>query len=87
MKEHVEPKTDPILEECYRIKAEFAAQFNSITQVATNNFCPFQHSFPDAFPTPEGWYVYRKLCVQPLALQRSAMSEIGGNLRFYRGTL
>ena len=28
MKEHVEPQTDPILEECYRIKAEF--------------FCPIQ---------------------------------------------
>ena len=33
MKEHVEPKTDPILEECYRMKAEFAAQFNSIEEL------------------------------------------------------
>ena len=33
MKEHVEPKTDPILEECYRIKAEFSAQFNSLEEL------------------------------------------------------
>ena len=33
MKEHVEPQTDPILEECYRMKAEFAAQFNSIEEL------------------------------------------------------
>ena len=33
MKKHVEPKTDPILEECYRMKAEFAAQFNSLEEL------------------------------------------------------
>ncbi len=33
MKEHPEPQTDPILEECYRMKAEFAAQFNSIEEL------------------------------------------------------
>ena len=33
MKEHVELQTDPILEECYRMKAEFAAQFNSIEEL------------------------------------------------------
>ena len=33
MKEHFEPQTDPILEECYRIKAEFSAQFNSIEEL------------------------------------------------------
>lgn len=33
MKEHVEPKTDPILEECYRMKAEFSAQFNSLEEL------------------------------------------------------
>ena len=33
MKEHVEPQTDPILEECYRIKAEFSAQFNSLEEL------------------------------------------------------
>ncbi len=33
MKERVEPQTDPILEECYRMKAEFAAQFNSIEEL------------------------------------------------------
>ena len=27
MKEELKPQTDPILEECYRIKAEFSAQF------------------------------------------------------------
>ena len=33
MKEHFEPQTDPILEECYRIKAEFSAQFNSLEEL------------------------------------------------------
>ena len=33
MKEKLEPQTDPILEECYRIKAEFSAQFNSIEEL------------------------------------------------------
>ena len=33
MKEHFEPQTDPILEECYRMKAKFAAQFNSIEEL------------------------------------------------------
>ena len=44
-----------------------------ITRAATNGFCLFEESFSAPFFTPEGWYVYRKLCVQPLALQRSAM--------------
>ena len=33
MKEHLEPQTDPILEECYRMKAEFSAQFNSLEEL------------------------------------------------------
>lgn len=33
MKEQPELQTDPILEECYRMKAEFAAQFNSIEEL------------------------------------------------------
>ncbi len=33
MKEQFEPQTDPILEECYRRKAEFASQFNSIEEL------------------------------------------------------
>ena len=33
MKKQSEPQTDPILEECYRIKAEFSAQFNSIEEL------------------------------------------------------
>lgn len=33
MKEQREPQIDPILEECYRMKAEFAAQFNSIEEL------------------------------------------------------
>ncbi len=33
MKEQLERQTDPILEECYRMKAEFAAQFNSIEEL------------------------------------------------------
>ena len=33
MKEQLEPQTDPILEECYGIKAEFSAQFNSIEEL------------------------------------------------------
>ena len=33
MKEQVEPQTDPILEECYRMKAEFSAQFNSLEEL------------------------------------------------------
>ena len=33
MKEQLEPQTDPILEECYRMKAEFAAQFSSIEEL------------------------------------------------------
>ena len=33
MKEQLEPQTDPILEECYRIKAEFSAQFNSLEEL------------------------------------------------------
>ncbi|MXV77182.1 type II toxin-antitoxin system VapC family toxin [Candidatus Poribacteria bacterium] len=33
MKEKFELQTDPILEECYRMKAEFAAQFNSIEEL------------------------------------------------------
>ena len=33
MKEHLEPQTDPILEECYQMKAEFAAQFNSLEEL------------------------------------------------------
>ena len=33
MKEQLEPQTDLILEECYRIKAEFSAQLNSIEEL------------------------------------------------------
>lgn len=33
MKEKLDPPTDPILEECYRMKAEFAAQFNSMEEL------------------------------------------------------
>ena len=33
MKEQLEPQTDPILEECYRMKAEFSAQFNSLEEL------------------------------------------------------
>lgn len=33
MKEQPEPQTDPILEECYRMKAEFSAQFNSLEEL------------------------------------------------------
>ena len=33
MKEQPEPQTDPILEDCYRIKAEFSAQFNSLEEL------------------------------------------------------
>lgn len=33
MKEPLEPQMDPILEEAYRIKAEFAAQFNSLEEL------------------------------------------------------
>lgn len=34
MKENLEKYTDPILEECYRMKEEFAAQFNSIEELS-----------------------------------------------------
>ncbi|RKU28888.1 hypothetical protein C6499_09755 [Candidatus Poribacteria bacterium] len=33
MQEKLDPPTDPILEECYRMKAEFAAQFNSMEEL------------------------------------------------------
>ena len=33
MKEKLDPPTDPILEECYRMKAEFNAQFNSMEEL------------------------------------------------------
>lgn len=33
MKEKLDPPTDPILEECYRMKAEFAAEFNSMEEL------------------------------------------------------
>ena len=33
MKEKPDPPTDPILEEIYRMKAEFNAQFNSIEEL------------------------------------------------------
>lgn len=33
MKEKSEPIADPILEECYRIKEELAAQFNSTQEL------------------------------------------------------
>ena len=33
MKGQLEQQADPILEECYRMKAEFAAQFNSIEEL------------------------------------------------------
>ncbi len=38
MKEQLDPPTDPILEEIYRMKAEFNAQFNGGT------LCPFERS-------------------------------------------
>ena len=34
MKEVPEDYTDPILEECYRMKAEFNAQFNSMEELS-----------------------------------------------------
>ena len=34
MKEHPENYTDPILEECYRMKEAFAAKFNSIEELS-----------------------------------------------------
>ena len=33
MKEKPDPPTDAILEECYRMKADFAAQFNSMEEL------------------------------------------------------
>ena len=33
MNDQPEPQMDPILEECYRIKAEFSAQFNSLEEL------------------------------------------------------
>ena len=33
MKEKPDTRTDPILEECYRIKEEFSAQFNSMEEL------------------------------------------------------
>ena len=33
MKEQLDPPTDPILEEIYRMKAEFNAQFNSMEEL------------------------------------------------------
>ena len=33
MKEEPTPPTDPILEECYRLKEEFNAQFNSLEEL------------------------------------------------------
>ena len=33
MKEKPEPPTDPVLEEIYRMKAEFNAQFNSLEEL------------------------------------------------------
>ncbi len=34
MKEKPQPPTDPVLEEIYRMKAEFNAQFNSIEELS-----------------------------------------------------
>ena len=34
MKEKFDPPTDAILEECYRMKADFAAQFNSMAELS-----------------------------------------------------
>jgi hypothetical protein len=36
MKEKPEPPTDPILEEIYRMKAEFNAQFNSMEELSAH---------------------------------------------------
>ena len=36
MKEKPDPPTDRILEECYRMKAEFAAQFNSMAELSAH---------------------------------------------------
>ena len=33
MKEKLEPQTDPILEECYRVKEELSAQFNNAQEL------------------------------------------------------
>ena len=33
MKDKIDPRMDPILEECYRMKEEFAAQFNSAQEL------------------------------------------------------
>ena len=36
MKEQLDPPTDPILEEIYRMKAEFNAQFNSMEELSAH---------------------------------------------------
>ncbi len=36
MKEDFENYTDPILEECYRMKEEFNAQFNSVEELTAH---------------------------------------------------
>ena len=36
MKEKPDPPTDRVLEECYRMKAEFAAQFNSMAELSAH---------------------------------------------------
>ena len=36
MKEDYENYTDPILEECYRMKEEFNAQFNSLEELSAH---------------------------------------------------
>ena len=77
------------MSQCYRLTVSYATRkpklkvyaasknlfsdFTIITQVATNNFCTFQHSF-QTFPHPVGVICLWKKVYEGLALRRSAMS-------------
>ena len=82
----MKPKPTPLGVGCYHRVVDSAVAVYKIpvilTQVATNRFCTCQQGFLVSFHTPEGWYVYRKWRIYASALQRSAMSIMGGNLRY-----
>ena len=60
-----EAYTNPILEECYRIKAEISAQFKTPAEAAT---LPYRYLWVDmvrqAYETSEPWHCNRRLLVQ-----------------------
>lgn len=82
MKEQPEPQTDPVLEEIYRMKAEFAAQFNSMEELIAHlkevnaREKARGRKYIPATPPPPDFYKNIEKMRKELGIEKKAEDEI-----------